>query len=119
MLCYCTDCYSSVAQCGVSKIHLVRNIPYADFLLYLIIFFFQCIARLSYLPAGGSTVLLKWDNNGTCRIGSDFKASGSIYCCLEKLSIFFSVQCLNQIPNALSGVYLNKNWFKISEYVFF
>lgn len=82
-------------------------------------FFFQCIARLSYLPAGGSTVLLKWDNNGTCRIGSDFKASGSIYCCLEKQSIFFSVQCLNQIPNALSGVYLNKNWFKISEYVFF
>lgn len=65
MLCYCIDCYSSVAQCGVLKINLVRNIPYVDFLLYLK-FFFQCIARLS---AGGSTVLLKCDTNGTCRIG--------------------------------------------------
>lgn len=39
ILCYCTDCYSGVAQYGVLEIKLVRNIPYVDFLLYLIFFF--------------------------------------------------------------------------------
>lgn len=61
VLCYCTDCYTGVAQYGVLEIKLVRNIPYVDFLLYLILFF-QCITRLSYLPDGGSTALLKRDN---------------------------------------------------------